>query len=62
MNKYPSSSHLDDKYKAARLSVAIKPKTLRCGTCQRETAHDYTRPGVNGALFACRHCGTERTV
>jgi Zn finger protein HypA/HybF involved in hydrogenase expression len=62
MQKYPSNVHLEDKYKAARLSVSIKPKRLRCAACQRETKHDYSRVGANGPLFACRDCGTEQVA
>lgn len=62
MNKYPSDAHLDDKYKAARLSRQIRPKHLRCSNCERETPHYPNRGGVNGTLFVCRVCGAEQAM
>ena len=62
MNKYPSTANLDDKYKAARLSRSIKPKSLYCHNCEKHKPHYPNRSGVNGSLFACAKCGTERTL
>jgi hypothetical protein len=62
MNKYPSDAHLEVKYKAARMSKSIKPKSLYCCTCNKHNPHYPNRSGVNGLLFACAKCGTERTV
>jgi hypothetical protein len=59
MNKYPSDAHIETKYKAARLSKSIKPKSLYCG---KHNPHYPNRSGVNGLLFACAKCGTERTL
>ena len=62
MNKYPSNAHIEDKYTAARISTALKPKTMYCQTCERDTPHDGSRMGVRGLLWACRCCGSERTA
>jgi hypothetical protein len=63
MNKYPSSTHLEDKYKAARLSVRVKSARLHCyGICNKETPHySQDRIGINGPVLVCRNCGSERT-
>jgi hypothetical protein len=59
MNKYADQSKTKEKHLWTPAS-----KKLRCDSdvCRgRETKHDANRRGVNGALFVCRECGTERT-
>jgi hypothetical protein len=61
VNKYPSRLPQDERNKILRLAKRVKSLSLRCHVCQQETPHYFTRIGVNGSLYACVNCGSERT-
>ncbi|HEY6020890.1 MAG TPA: hypothetical protein VIY48_13620 [Candidatus Paceibacterota bacterium] len=42
--------------------VTEPPQMLKCYNCNRETLHNFNRIGVNGKIFTCSCCGSEKTA